>query len=180
MLISSQLRDKIISSLKGYQKGRLDLSYLTEIKSYVESNIMINATYMGVTSVGVPDPLNGPIQLNLMLNPAMPQGLILQPLLKSLKSANPNSFINAIMSESNPSTITGPVTHTLTSPGIYSVKSLSASELDSMKKLSDYKSIWLMITDKLVESYLTLTATLTPIPTVTASGTGTTVITTVL
>ena len=61
MLLSDGLANEIVSNL---DHSEMCLTYLRSIKSYVESNIIINANYVGVTPTGTPDPLNGPIQLS--------------------------------------------------------------------------------------------------------------------
>lgn len=71
MLLADSLANEIVSNLN---HSVMCLTYLSSIKSYVESNIIINATYVGVTPTGTPDPLNGLIKLVLTLTPTMVSG----------------------------------------------------------------------------------------------------------
>lgn len=177
MLLSDGLANEIVSNL---DHSEMCLTYLRSIKSYVESNIIINANYVGVTPTGTPDPLNGPIQLNLTLTPSMVAGQQVIVFLRALKEPNPNSFIQAVFSELIADVISGPPTHTLTAKAIYQINSLSGGELDSLKKASDYVQAWKIICVPIVKTFLTLQAVPPTIPTVTASGTGVTTITAVL
>lgn len=177
MLLADSLSNEIVSNLN---HSVMCLTYLSSIKSYVESNIIINATYVGVTPTGMPDPLNGPIQLVLTLTPSMIAGQQVIAFLKSLKEPNPNSFIQAVFSELIADVISGPPTHTLTAKAIYQINSLSGGELDSLKKASDYVQAWKIICVPIIKTFLTLQAVPPSIPTITASGTGVTTITKVL
>lgn len=177
MLLADSLANEIVSNLN---HSVMCLTYLSSIKSYVESNIIINATYVGVTPTGTPDPLNGLIKLVLTLTPTMVSGQKVIAFLKALKEPNPNAFIQAVFSELIADIISGPPTHTLTAKAIYQINSLSGGELDSLKKASDYVQAWKIICVPIVKTFLTLQAVPAAIPTVTASGTGVTTITAVL
>lgn len=177
MLLADSLANEIVSNLN---YSVMCLTYLSSIKSYVESNIIINATYVGVTPTGTPDPLNGLIKLVLTLTPTMVSGQKVIAFLKALKEPNPNAFIQAVFSELIADIISGPPTHTLTAKAIYQINSLSGGELDSLKKASDYVQAWKIICVPIVKTFLTLQAVPATIPTVTASGTGVTTITAVL
>lgn len=177
MLLADSLANEIVSNLN---HSVMCLTYLSSIKSYVESNIIINATYVGVTPTGTPDPLNGSIKLVLTLTPTMVSGQKVIAFLKALKEPNPNAFIQAVFSELIADIISGPPTHTLTAKAIYQINSLSGGELDSLKKASDYVQAWKIICVPIVKTFLTLQAVPATIPTVTASGTGVTTITAVL
>lgn len=177
MLLADSLANEIVSNLN---HSVMCLTYLSSIKSYVESNIIINATYVGVTPTGTPDPLNGLIKLVLTLTPTMVSGQKVIAFLKALKEPNPNAFIQAVFSELIADIISGPPTHTLTAKAIYQINSLSGGELDSLKKASDYVQAWKIICVPIVKTFLTLQAVPATITTVTASGTGVTTITAVL
>lgn len=177
MLQDKSLSDEIVRNLNHEVRCK---TYLTSIKTYIESNIEILATYTGVTPAGTPDPLNGPIKLNLQLTPTFVQGLKIDAFLETLREPNPASFIEAIFSELTLDVITGPLTHTLTATAIYTINNFTISELDKLKKAKDYVECWDIVCAPIVRTFKTLLSVPTVIPTTTASGAGTTVISSVL
>lgn len=177
MLEARSMATQVISNLN---HSVMCLTYLQSIKDYTESNIQIMATYVGVTPIGTPDPLNGPIQLNLVITPSMPQGAMVLSFLRALQSPNPSAFIEAIFSEMITDLIMGPSTHTLTATAIYTVNNFTSAELQSLREADNYVDCWNIVCEPIVRSFRTMKAVPPSIPTVTASGTGVTTITSVL
>lgn len=178
MLAGDVLAAKIVAELDHSVQCK---NYLKSIKDYVEANIVINANYVGIMNVYPfgPDPLNGPVLLKLNITPTMTQGLQVIAFLKSLKEANPNSFIEAIFSELVMDMIIGQAPYIMSSKAIYQVKSLTSADLNSLKDSKSYVDNWKIISSKVVDSFLTLKET-TPLSTVTPSGSGLTTIVSVL
>lgn len=177
MLTSNAMASQVVSNL---DHSVMCMTYLQSIKDYTESNIQIMATYAGVTPVGAPDPLNGPIQLNLTITPSMPQGAMVIAFLQTLQSPNPSSFIEAIFSEMIADIVSGPITHTLTAKAIYTVNNFTSAELQSLRNADNYVDCWNIVCEPIVRSFQSLQALPVSIPTTTASGTGVTTITSVL
>lgn len=177
MLLQDKLADEIVANLN---HDVMCMTYLSSIKSYVEANIQILATYTGVTPVGAPDPLSGPIQLTLTVTPSIVLGNNVRAFLSALKEPNPSAFIEAIFTECISDIISGPITHTLSAKAIYKVNNFLESELKELKEASDYRDCWKIVCGPIVRTFLSMVALPATIPTVTSSGTGTTVINKVL
>lgn len=173
MLLPNALASQIVSNLN---HSEACMTYLQSIKDYIESNIMILATYTGVTPLGAPDPNSGPVKLKLTITPTFTQGNMVKAFIASLKEADPNAFIKAVMSECTADLISGPLPYTMSSIAIYSISSLSSGDLRSLASENNtYVDNWNIICKPLVDSFKSL-KNITPLATTTPAGTGMTVI----
>ncbi len=167
MLNASELKGIIINSISQKKDAKQIHNLLAGIiNSYLIQNLEIQGNYIGVTPLGSPDPMNGPVKFRLIICSVLGQKLL------ELAKQDMNSWYKGLLINIQLTSILSPRGDkvTLIAPSL-AFMSISNSQINIKGKT--LQESWLKITDSLVNDIKTASPTPAPLP---AVGTGTGVV----
>ncbi len=149
-LVAKNLGQEALDSVQDAEAGTV--AYLKAIQDYVESNIQIQGMYNGTIPGPPPIPeVNLPVAGALTISPTFSIGATVKVFLAALQSANPNGFIQALVTGLTgtlvqvDSPFSGPPM-----PAVFIPQPFTPAELDSLSKAEKPIDIWTIIGDKLI------------------------------